>query len=234
VDYQRHVIGVYGDLLDRLAGSDLVTHRLLAKILAGKLARNDELDAVVAHAARSSRCRRLPPSAGGTVRSPSLVREEEILSVRPEGGCACGAVRYRLTSDPLFVHCCHCLNCQRQTGSAFVINVLIEADRVELLAGEPQPVSVPRSGGKKQKIWRCPTCQVAVFSQYTRRQLRFVRAGTLDDPAAVAPDVHIFTRSKLPWVTLPDSVPAFNVYYDTKKLWPAASLERLEALAASR
>jgi hypothetical protein len=148
-----------------------------------------------------------------------------------DGGCACGAVRYRLTSDPLFVHCCHCLNCQRQTGSAFVINVLIEADRVEVLEGEPQPVAVPRSGGKKQ-IWRCPICQIAVFSQYTRRQIRFVRAGTLDDPAAVEPDVHIFTRSKLPWVTLPESVPAFDVYYDTNKLWPEESLERLRAMTA--
>jgi hypothetical protein len=154
------------------------------------------------------------------------------MRVPSDGGCACGAVRYRLTSDPLFVHCCHCLNCQRQTGSAFVVNVLIETGRVDLLAGEPQPVDVPRSGGKKQKIWRCPDCQIAVFSQYTRRQIRFVRAGTLDDPAAVAPDVHIFTRSKLPWVTLPESVPAFKVYYDTNKLWPPASLERLEALSA--
>ena len=153
------------------------------------------------------------------------------MSVRLEGGCACGEVRYRLTSEPLFIHCCHCLNCQRQTGSAFVINLLIEADRVELLAGDPQPVSVPRSSGKKQKIWRCPTCQVAVYSEYTSPRVRFVRGGTLDDPRAVTPDVHIFTRSKVDWVTLPDGVPAFNVYYETKKLWPAASLERFEALA---
>jgi hypothetical protein len=139
-------------------------------------------------------------------------------------------VRYRLASEPLFVHCCHCLNCQRQTGSAFVVNVLIETDRVEVLAGEPQPIPVPRSGGKTQKIWRCPTCQVAVFSQYTSPRVRFVRAGTLDDPASVAPDVHIFTRSKLPWVALPESVPAFNVYYDTEKLWPEESLARLKAL----
>jgi hypothetical protein len=145
-----------------------------------------------------------------------------------EGGCACGAVRYRLTSDPLFVHCCHCLNCQRQTGSAFVVNVLIEADRVELLAGEPERVDVPRDSGT-QKIWRCPTCQIALYSQYTSPRVRFVRAGTLDDPASVSPDVHIYTRSKLPWVTLPDTVPAFRAYYDTKELWPAASLERLEA-----
>jgi hypothetical protein len=154
------------------------------------------------------------------------------MSTSREGGCACGEVRYRLTSDPLFTHCCHCLNCQRQTGSAFVINLLIEADRVELLAGDPQPIAVPRSGRKKQKIWRCPNCQVAVFSQYTRRRVHFVRAGTLDDPAAVAPDVHIYTRSKLPWVVLPESVPAFATYYDTKKLWPTTSLERLEALLA--
>jgi hypothetical protein len=146
-----------------------------------------------------------------------------------EGRCSCGEVRYRLTSDPLFVHCCHCLNCQRQTGSAFVINVLIETDRVEVLAGEPQMVTVPRDRGK-QRIWRCPTCQVALFSQYTSPRVRFVRAGTLDDPSGVEPDVHIFTKSKLPWVTLPEFVPAFNVYYDTKKLWPAASLERLQAI----
>jgi hypothetical protein len=134
----------------------------------------------------------------------------------------------------MFVHCCHCLNCQRQTGSAFVINLLIEADRVELLGGEPQPISVPRSGGKKQKIWRCPTCQTALYSQYTSAKVRFVRAGTLDDPSAVEPDVHIFTRSKVPWVNLPDSQPAFDVYYDTQKLWPSESLERLEALSARK
>jgi hypothetical protein len=130
----------------------------------------------------------------------------------------------------MFVHCCHCLNCQRQTGSAFVINLLIESDRVELLEGEPQPISVPRSGGKKQKIWRCPTCQTALYSQYTSAKVRFVRAGTLDDPLGVEPDVHIFTRSKVPWVSLPDSQPAFAVYYDMQRLWPSASLARLEAL----
>ena len=153
-----------------------------------------------------------------------------------DGGCACGGVRYRLTSEPLFTHCCHCLNCQRQTGSAFVINLLIEADRVQLLAGEPVAVPVPRddAGKRKQKIFRCPTCQVAVFSQYTRRAVLFVRAGTLDEPSWVAPDVHIFTRSKLSWVTLPESVPAFEVYYDMKKLWPQESLERLDAVMASR
>jgi len=147
-----------------------------------------------------------------------------------EGGCSCGEVRYRLASDPLFVHCCHCLNCQRQTGSAFVINLLIETDRVELLAGEPVPVDVPRDDGSAQRIFRCPTCRVAVFSQYGRPEFRFVRAGTLDDPSGVEPDVHIYTRSKVGWVTIPDSVPAFEEYYKTRELWPAASLERLDAI----
>jgi hypothetical protein len=124
------------------------------------------------------------------------------------------------------------LNCQRQTGSAFVINLLIEADRVELLFGEPEPVDVPRDDGSAQRIFRCPTCQVAVFSEYGRPEVRFVRGGTLDEPSGVAPDVHIFTRSKLPWITLPDSVPAFEVYYDSRALWPAASLERLDAVLA--
>jgi len=150
-----------------------------------------------------------------------------------EGGCACGVVRYRLTSEPMFVHCCHCLNCQRQTGSAFVINLLIEADRVQLLSGEPAPVDVPRDDGSTQRIHRCPDCQVAVYSEYGRPEVRFVRGGTLDEPSSVAPDVHIFTRSKLQWVTLPEEVPAVEVYYDSKALWPAESLERLRAALPS-
>ena len=151
-----------------------------------------------------------------------------------KGGCSCGEIRYRLASEPLFTHCCHCLTCQRQTGSAFVINLLIEADRVELLAEEPRPVDVPRDDGSTQRIFRCPTCQVAVFSEYTRPDVRFVRGGTLDEPNSVAPDVNIFTRSKLDWVELPGSVPAFDVYYDKDVLWPAESLERFAALEAGR
>ena len=151
------------------------------------------------------------------------------MSVEREGGCACGQVRYRLVSDPLFVHCCHCLNCQRQTGSAFVINLLIEADRVEVVAGDPHAVAVPRDDGSTQRISRCPACQVAVFSEYTRPEVLFVRGGTLDDPSLVSPDVHIYTRSKLAWIAIPESVPAFEVYYDTKALWPPKSYDRLRA-----
>jgi hypothetical protein len=147
-----------------------------------------------------------------------------------DGSCACGAVRYRLESGPMFVHCCHCRDCQRQTGSAFVLNALIEADRVTLLSGTPQPVRVPTDSGRPHDIFRCPTCQVAVWSNYGGVQaIRFVRMGTLDEPAAMPPSVHIYSRSKLPWVILPEGVPAFEAYYDSKKLWLPASLERRRA-----
>jgi hypothetical protein len=151
------------------------------------------------------------------------------MSTLREGGCSCGSVRYRLGSEPLFVHCCHCLNCQRQTGSAFVINLMIETDRVELLGEAPQAVDVPRDDGTTQRIFRCPRCDIAVFSEYGRPELRFVRGGTLDEPTGISPDVHIFTRSKVDWVAIPEATPAFEVYYDTKALWPAPSLERLAA-----
>ena len=148
------------------------------------------------------------------------------------GRCACGAVRYRLASEPMFVNCCHCLNCQRQTGSAFVINLLIEADRIELLQGAPIAVEVPRDNGTAQTIYRCPDCRVAVWSNYGLPAVMFVRAGTLDEPQQVEPDVHIFTRSKLPWVQLPQGVPAVEVYYDMQELWPPESLARRKALGA--
>jgi len=148
-----------------------------------------------------------------------------------EGGCACGAVRYRLASPPMFVHCCHCRDCQRQTGSAFVLNALIEADRVTLMSGNPEPVTVPTPSGKAQDIYRCPACRVAVWSTYGGvPKLYFVRVGTLDNAQALKPDVHIYVRSKLPWVTLPDNVPAFEAYYDSRQLWPPESLERRRAI----
>ncbi len=146
------------------------------------------------------------------------------------GGCACGAVRYRLESAPMFVHCCHCHDCQRQTGTAFVLNALIETARVTLLSGTPVPIAMATDSGRPHHIHRCPACQIAVWSEYGGiAALRFVRIGTLDDPTALPPDVHIYVRSKLPWVTLPESMPAYEAYYDSRALWPAASLERRRA-----
>jgi len=143
------------------------------------------------------------------------------------GGCACGAVRYRLRSEPLIVHCCHCLNCQRQTGSAFALNLVIEADRVELLAGEPVAVDAPRDDGGRQSIYRCPSCQVAVYSVYTHANAFFIRGGTLDEPRTLVPDAHIYVRSKVDWVTIPEGARAFDTLYEIDDVWPEASLARV-------
>ena len=153
-----------------------------------------------------------------------------------DGGCACGQVRYRVESKPLIVHCCHCKSCQRQTGSAFAVNALIEADRVKLLQGSVVDVAVPSPSGKGQKISRCPKCQVAVWSYYLimfggiGELVRFVRVGTLDEPGSLPPDVHIYTSSKQDWVQLPADVPAAEEFYVIKDTWSEESLARRSAL----
>ena len=149
-----------------------------------------------------------------------------------EGGCTCGRVRYRLRSRPLFVHCCHCRWCQRESGAAFALNAMIEADRVTSLGVEPTVVDTPSASGMGQRIARCAQCHVAVWSHYAGSGplTCFVRVGTLDQPDRLPPDVHIFTASKQPWVRLPDGVPVVAEYYDRNALWPAESLERFKAL----
>jgi hypothetical protein len=151
-----------------------------------------------------------------------------------EGACTCRAVRYRLDSRPMFVHCCHCTWCQRETGTAFALNAIIEAERVSLLAGEPQPVDTPSNSGKGQVVWRCPTCRIALWSNYGGRGdlLRFVRVGTLLEPARFPPDVHIFTSTRLPWVVLPQGARAFPEYYDSRAEWPPESYQRRAAVLA--
>jgi hypothetical protein len=151
-----------------------------------------------------------------------------------QGGCDCGAVRYRVEGPPLIAHACHCRWCQRETGSAFALNAMIEADRVLVLEGEPEAVNTPSQSGKGQKIWRCPRCRVAVWSNYAGGgdAVRFVRVGTLDEPDRMPPDIHIFTNSKQPWVVLPRGTPAVPEFYKTSEMWPKESLERRAALVA--
>jgi len=152
-----------------------------------------------------------------------------------EGGCFCGEVRYRLTSRPMFTHACHCRDCQRQSGGAFAINALIETDRIEKLAGEPRATAMPTESGRPHDIYRCETCDTPVWSDYGGRPgLRFVRVLSLDDPNTIRPDAHIFTRSKVPWVRLPDDQPAFEVFYELDSEWPADSLARRQALLDAR
>lgn len=153
-----------------------------------------------------------------------------------EGGCTCGNVRYRMLGPPWVVHCCHCRWCQRETGSAFALNAMIEAARVELACGEVEIVLTPSNSGKGQRIARCPVCRVAVWSHYAGGgdAVRFVRVGTLDEPDRLPPDVHIFTESRQPWVVLPPGTPAFPEYYDARDVWRPDRLARRAALLAAR
>lgn len=145
-----------------------------------------------------------------------------------QGGCTCGAVRYRLVGDPMFVHCCHCRWCQRETGSAFALNALIESDRVVLDRGDLDTVDTPSHSGRGQKIVRCSVCRVALWSHYAGAgdAVAFVRVGALDEPDRLPPDIHIYTASKQPWVILPPDVPAVEEYYRGRDYWPAESLAR--------
>jgi len=149
-----------------------------------------------------------------------------------EGGCTCRAVRYGITTKPLFVHCCHCRWCQRETGTSYALNALIESDRVIVRAGAPETVNTPSASGKGQQILRCPQCRVAVWSHYAGAgsAIRFVRVGTLDQPDLLPPDIHIFTSSKQPWVVLPPDAVAVPEYYRRDERWPKESLERRRAL----
>jgi hypothetical protein len=151
-----------------------------------------------------------------------------------EGHCTCGAVRYRLTDRPLFVHACHCTWCQRETGGPHALNAMIETACLEV-EGEVAMVLTPSNSGKGQEVARCPECHVALWSHYAGagRALAFVRVGTLDDPAACPPDIHIFTETKLPWYVLPEGVPAVPGFYDRRALWPDWALARREAALAS-
>jgi len=151
-----------------------------------------------------------------------------------EGRCTCRDVRFRLTSRPLFVHCCHCTWCQRESGASFALNALIETERVELLSGAPELVETPSASGAGQRIARCPRCRVAVWSHYSGAgdAIRFVRVGTLEEPGRLPPDIHIYTSTKQPWVILPAGTPAVPEYYDRKQYWPAESLARRDAMRA--
>ena len=149
-----------------------------------------------------------------------------------DGGCDCRQIRYRMTTSPLFVHCCHCRWCQRETGASFALNAMIESDRVTLTAGEPEIVDTPSDSGLGQKIARCPRCRIALWSHYAGAGplLKFVRVGTLDSPDHLPPDIHIFTASKQPWVVLSPDTPAVEEYYDRDQYWPAESLARRQVL----
>lgn len=180
---------------------------------------------------------RLPQAVEKAIEAPSPVEQGAPASkpdfIPLEGGCSCKTIRYRLETAPLFVHCCHCRWCQRESGAAFALNAMIESDRVTHLGALPELVDTPSASGLGQKIARCPHCRVAVWSHYSGSGplTRFVRVGTLDTPDRLPPDVHIFTASRQPWVVLSAGTPAFDAFYDIEQLWPTASLARRQVLA---
>jgi hypothetical protein len=149
-----------------------------------------------------------------------------------DGSCLCGHVRYRMTTSPLIVHCCHCRSCQRRTGSSFALNALIEPDRLQLLAGEVQVVDAPSDTGKDQKLSSCPRCRVALWSKYAESAVLFVHVGTLDEPDRLPPDIHVFTASKQPWVLLPPGARTFAAFYAPGEVWPKESLQRRAEMLA--
>jgi hypothetical protein len=151
-----------------------------------------------------------------------------------DGGCDCKRVRYRMQTKPLFVHCCHCRWCQRESGASFALNAMIEMDRLTLLGEAPELVDTPSDSGKGQRIARCPHCKVALWSHYSGAgpAVAFVRVGTLDAPDHLPPDIHIFTASKQPWVVIPEGHAAVAEYYDLKEHWAPDALERRTALRA--
>jgi hypothetical protein len=150
------------------------------------------------------------------------------------GGCTCRRIRYRLTARPMFVHCCHCTWCQRETGSAFAVNALIEASNVELLSGNPVKATLPTASGKGQVFHRCSDCGVALWSNYADagEHVLFVRTGTLDDPSIAPPDIHIYTSTRRPWVILPMNVPAVAEFYRLSDYWPAEAIVRFKAASS--
>jgi hypothetical protein len=149
-----------------------------------------------------------------------------------EGGCGCGAVRYRLDDEPIFVNNCHCRLCQRQTGTGSAVNAFIESDKLEHLSGELSEHELETGSGGTQIVVRCAKCGTPVWSHYPRlgRKGAAVRVGTLDDPSAVRPDAAIFVADKPAWAPLPEGVPQFEVHYNPAELLPPERFARLKAL----
>ena len=149
-----------------------------------------------------------------------------------EGGCGCGAVRYRLNDEPFIVHNCHCRLCQRQTGTGSAVNAFIESGRLELLSGELAENDFMTGSGATQTVVRCASCATPVWSFYPRlgRKVAAVRVGTLDDPSATAPDVAIFVADKPDWAPVPEGIPAFDAFYNPVEVYPEASMARLKAI----
>ena len=126
---------------------------------------------------------------------------------RIEGGCLCGAVRYSSEAEPLMQVICHCKTCQKNSGSAFSMNVAVPQDSL-VVEGEGDPLRryEDRSGASGQPFYRyyCGECGSHLYSHGAAYgAIAFIKAGTLDDATWLAPSAHIWVAEKLPWVDIP-------------------------------
>ncbi len=147
-----------------------------------------------------------------------------------QGGCACSAVRYEISDDPLFVHACYCTDCQRRSGAAFGLTMVLVENQLRLVKGEPLSHDQVADSGKIKTQFFCPECGTMLWGRSgSRPGAVSLFPGTLDDTSWFRPAAHIWTRSKQAWVSFADSAPAFETVYDPAVIWPKASLARLRA-----
>lgn len=127
-----------------------------------------------------------------------------------EGGCNCGAVRYRLSGAPMAVAVCHCSNCRRQSGSAFSVNVVVRDDAMHVSGKLTTWEDPDTESGQPVLRQFCATCGSPIRSlSATSPKLAIVKAGTADDPGQFVPAIHVWTSSALPWVDIPAGLPQF-------------------------
>tara|TARA_Y100001934_G_C12157277_1_gene680227 strand:+ start:280 stop:783 length:504 start_codon:yes stop_codon:yes gene_type:complete len=147
------------------------------------------------------------------------------------GGCECGDTRYQFVGEPLFIHACHCTLCQRITGSAFQISMLMTKSQFSLSKGQPAVWHLKADSGNVRPVFFCERCGCQLYGDAPGRgpEIMWIQSGTLDDTTWFSPRAHIWTSSMQSWLTLPVDVPAFDTNYDAVKVWPASSLARMQA-----
>ena len=136
------------------------------------------------------------------------------------GGCVCGAIRYTVSRVPVNVYTCHCTDCQRITGSAFSIGVVVTAQAFQLTGNEPRPApgGITVTGRVKTR-WICPDCATTLYGgpkvgSEAPGAMRVIRGGTLDDTSWLQPSAHLWTRSAQPWIVLPEGIRRFATQPD--------------------
>lgn len=148
------------------------------------------------------------------------------------GTCVCGASSFELEQEPLFTQACHCRHCQRATGSAFMLSLVMEQVNLKLLRGQLKTYDFCGGSGQHYDLNTCADCGTALWANRRgqTRGLAYIRAGTLNDLDGIKPQAHIYTQSKLSWLQLPTDIPAFEGLYRMEQLWPPASIARFKVL----